>query len=100
MTHLDQVEAVAPRLFLKKAQMKGSDYMRTRVYHGFISDEAAQSAIPYVGASQVLWGSDFPHLRSIGLNAQSDVYRLIDTLPREDQEKIIHGNAARVFNVG
>ena len=100
MTHLDQVEAVAPRLFLKKAQMKGSDYMRTRVYHGFISDEAAQSAIPYVGASQVLWGSDFPHLRSIGLNAQSDVYRLIDTLPREDQEKSIHGNAARVFNVG
>jgi predicted TIM-barrel fold metal-dependent hydrolase len=99
MTHLDQAEAVAPRMFLKKAQMKASDYMRTRVFHGFITDEAAQTAIPYVGPSQVLWGSDFPHLRSIGLDAQSDAYKLIETLPREDQEKVIGGNAAKLFNV-
>ena len=99
MTHLDQAEAVAPRMFLKKAQMKASDYMRMRVFHGFITDEAAQTAIPYVGPSQVLWGSDFPHLRSIGLDAQSDAYKLIETLPREDQEKVIGGNAAKLFNV-
>ena len=72
--------------------------MRTRVWHGFINDTAADHSIPYVGASQVLWGSDFPHTRSIGLEAQSALPQLLGALAREDQEKVVGGNAAHVFN--
>ena len=71
MSRLDQIEDVAPRLNLPKLEMKASEYMKTRVFHGFIDDTAAEFAIPYVGADRVLWGSDFPHIRSIGLDAQS-----------------------------
>ena len=99
MARLDQLEEVGSRLHLPKLKMRASNYMRTRVWHGFVDDTAAAYSIPYVGASQVLWGSDFPHIRSIGLEAQSAVYKLIETLPREDQEKVVGSNAAKVFNL-
>jgi predicted TIM-barrel fold metal-dependent hydrolase len=73
--------------------------MRTRVFHGFISDTAADYSIPHVGSAQVIWGSDFPHFRSIGLDAQSALHELVGALPRDDQEKVVGGNAARVFNL-
>ena len=99
LARLDQIEDVAPRMFTPRLRMRAREYMTTRIWHGFIDDTAAGFAIPYVGADRVLWGSDFPHIRSIGLDADSAVFRLIDGLPREDQEKVIGANAAVVFNL-
>jgi predicted TIM-barrel fold metal-dependent hydrolase len=98
MTRLDQIDDNISRFGLPRLQMRASDYMRTRVWHGFISDPAAYHTIPYVGVSQVLWGSDFPHFRSIGLEAQSALHELVGSLPRKDQEMVVGGNAAMVFN--
>jgi predicted TIM-barrel fold metal-dependent hydrolase len=100
MARLDQIEAVAPRLKIPRLQMQASDYMRQRIWHGFIDDTAASFCIPYIGASRVLWGSDFPHVRSIGLDADSTVYRLIASLPDAEQEMVVGGNAAEVFRLG
>jgi predicted TIM-barrel fold metal-dependent hydrolase len=99
MTRLDQIDDNISRFHLPRLKQRGSDYMRTRVWHGFISDTAAHHTIPYIGASQVLWGSDFPHFRSIGLEAQSALHALVGPLPQEDQEKVVGGNAATVFNL-
>lgn len=98
MARLDQIDVIAPRLHLPRLNMRASDYMRTRVWHGFIDDTAAVHSIPYIGASQVLWGSDFPHTRSIGLDAQSTLAKQLATLSRDEQEKVVGGNAAQVFN--
>ena len=100
MARLDQTEAVAPRLKIPRLQMPASDYMRERIWHGFIDDTAAGFAIPYVGAGRVLWGSDFPHIRSIGLDADATVARLIASLPANEQEMVVGGNAAEVFRLG
>ena len=99
MSRLDQIEDVAPRLNLPKLKMKARDYMKTRVFHGFIDDTAAELAIPYVGADRILWGSDFPHIRSIGLDAQSTLYQQLQTFSLEDQAKLVGGNAAKVFDL-
>ena len=99
MARLDQTEDVAPRLKIPKLKMKASDYMRERIWHGFIDDTAASFCIPYVGVSRVLWGSDFPHIRSMGIDAGSAVYKLIDTLPPNEQDMVVGGNAAEVFRV-
>ena len=99
MSRLDQIEDVAPRLNLPKLKMKARDYMKTRVFHGFIDDTAAELAIPYVGTDRILWGSDFPHIRSIGLDAQSTLYQQLQTFSLEDQAKLVGGNAAKVFNL-
>ena len=45
----------------------------------------------YVGATQILWGADFPQTQSIGLDAQSTLSQQLTILPREDQEKIVGG---------
>ena len=41
MARLDQIEEIAPRLYLPQLEMRASDYMRTRIWHGFINDTAA-----------------------------------------------------------
>jgi predicted TIM-barrel fold metal-dependent hydrolase len=99
LARLDQIEDVGPQMFTPRLRMRAREYMTTRIWHGFIDDTAAGFAIPYVGADRVLWGSDFPHIRSIGLDADSAVFRLIDGLSREDQEKVVGANAATVFNL-
>ena len=57
-------------------------------------------AIPYIGARRVLWGSDFPHIRSIGLDADATVAKLIAALPSHEQKMVVGGNAAEVFRLG
>ena len=79
--------------------MRPSEYMATRIWHGFIDDSAAEFSIPRVGPSQVLWGSDFPHPRSIGLDAQTTLNKLVESLPQKDQSLVVGGNAAKVFNL-
>ena len=99
MSRLDQLDDVAPRLNLPKLNMKASEYMTTRVFHGFIDDSAAQLAIPYVGVDRILWGSDFPHIRSMGLDAQSTLYQQLQAFSQEDQAKLVGENAAQLFNL-
>ena len=99
MSRLDQLDDVAPRLNLPKLKMRASEYMKTRVFHGFIDDSAAELAIPYVGVDRILWGSDFPHIRSMGLDAQSTLYRQLQTFSEEDQAKLVGENAVKVFDL-
>ncbi len=100
MWGLDQIETqFASRIELPVLKMKASDYMRTRIWHGIVDDPFAYHAIPYVGGGQVCWGSDFPHARSIGTNAQGFCADLFKQFVRADQEAIVGGNIARVYNV-
>jgi predicted TIM-barrel fold metal-dependent hydrolase len=102
MWNLDRLQdpyGFGPRMHLRPLKMKASDYMRTRVYHGLIDDAYGPEMIPLIGADRVLWGSDFPHIRSIGLEAQEHVHRLLGALPHEEQAKVVGGSAAQVFNI-
>jgi len=102
MWNLDRLQdpyGFGPRMHLRPLKMKASDYMRTRVYHGLIDDAYGPEMIPLIGADRVLWGSDFPHIRSIGLEAQEHVHRLLGALPRAAQEQVVGGSAAQVFTL-
>ena len=102
MWRLDELQdpyGFGPRMHLRPLQLKASDYMRTRVYHGLIDDAYGPQMIPLIGADRVLWGSDFPHIRSIGLEAQGHVHKLLGDLPWQAQEQVVGGNAAEVFKL-
>ena len=100
MFRVDQMqEDFAGRMPLPKLKKRASDYMRTQIFHGFIDDPFAWSALPAVGVDQILWGSDFPHVRAVGLDAHDRLSELLRELPRADQEKIAGGNATRVFGL-
>ena len=99
MARLDQMMQFGPGLFLPKLEMDASEYVRRRIFHGLIDDPYGQFTIPLIGADQVLWGSDFPHVRSITFEADETVGKLLESLSFEDQEKVVGTNAARVFNL-
>ena len=100
MFHLDDtLGPVAKRLHLEIPKMKPSDYVKTRMWHGFIDDPFALDAIPHIGADHVLWGTDFPHPGSIGLGTHEYAARVLAPLPYKDQEKIVASNTAHVWGL-
>ena len=98
MWNLDRLQdpyGFGPRMHLHPLKMKASDYMRTRVYHGLIDDAYGPEMIPLIGADRVLWGSDFPHIRSIGLEAPGACPQAAWCPATEEQAKVVGGSAAR-----
>ena len=47
----------------------------------------------------MLWGSDFPHVRSVGVDAHGVVGKMLQELPAEDQAKIVGLNTAELYNI-
>jgi predicted TIM-barrel fold metal-dependent hydrolase len=100
MFRIDQMQDdFSPRLPLPRLAQRASDYMRTRVFHGLIDDPYAAVNIPLVGVDQILWGSDFPHVRSIGLDTQDRLAKMFETLTPSDQAKVVGGSAARLYKI-
>jgi len=98
MFRLDQMQAdFASVLPLPKLKMVASDYIRTRVWHGLVDDPYRYDAIPHVGVDQILWGSDFPHIRSIGPETQGTLKKMFGQLPADQQEKIVGLNALALY---
>ena len=100
MWRLDHMQdAMSHRLVLPKLDMRASDYMRKRIWHGVIDALYATETIEYLGADRVLWGSDFPHIRSIGLEARNHVAKAFEPFSAADQALLTSKNAAEVFNI-
>ena len=78
---------------------KASDYMRMHIWHGMIDDAARDMIIPIAGANRVIWGSDFPHIRSIGLDAHERTATMFQSLPAEDQARIVGGNVSELYQI-
>lgn len=87
------------RMQMPTLEMKASDYMSTRIWHGFIDDPLVTQAVQFVSTDQLLWGSDFPHLRSLALDTHDRLPGLLEGLSPEDQEKVLYTNAARVWDL-
>jgi len=100
MWRCDQMqEGLAFLLKLERTKLLPSEYLKTRVYHGMIDDPNHRQVIEAIGADQVVWGTDFPHIRSIGVDAQDKAVELFGDLPRRDQEKIVGGTIAKLYNL-
>lgn len=100
MWRLDQMqESFAARLPLPKLERRASEYVKTRFWHGMVDDGLADKAIPHIGIDRIIWGSDFPHIRSIGLDAQSRVAKMFEKFPPADRAKLVGGNAVQAYNL-
>ena len=100
MYRLDQMQSGLTELLqLPKLQMLASDYLKTRVWHGVIDDPLALHAIPAIGADQILWGSDFPHVRSVSFDTQGVLDKLLGDLDDGDQRKIAAHNTAKLLGL-
>jgi predicted TIM-barrel fold metal-dependent hydrolase len=87
------------RMKMPPLQMKASEYMSHRIWHGFIDDPLLTHALEFVSVDQLLWGSDFPHIRSLGLDTHERLPELLGGLSAEDQEKVLNTNAAQLWGL-
>ena len=80
-------------------KLKPSEYMQTRVWHGFIDDPYVREMSPHIGPDRLIWGSDFPHPEGIGVNAKETLATLIDGMPAETQRKATADNASALWDL-
>ena len=100
MYRLEQMQdQMAHRLRLHDVAERAADYMRHRVWHGVIDDRYTDLAVPVVGASQILWGSDYPHVRSITTNAAAVLARHFRNFDQAERDAIVAGNAASLYGL-
>jgi predicted TIM-barrel fold metal-dependent hydrolase len=101
MRRIDMIQGVySNRLQLPTLDSRASDYLRTRIWHGLIDEKMGISAIPQIGVDQVVWGSDFPHTISVGVETGRALDELFEGISSEDRRKLVSGNARRLFGLG
>ncbi|OWY80867.1 MULTISPECIES: amidohydrolase family protein [Rhodococcus] len=84
-----------------------SEYFKRQIYGCFwFEQDSARSAIEQLGADNVLYETDYPHPTSMSPGPASDAVRPDDYLRRNfahlseaDARKILHDNAAALYNL-
>ena len=84
-----------------------SDYFRRQIYGCFwFERRSLDSAIAQLGADNILYESDFPHPTSMSpgpattaISPKQYIQETLGGLPQDQVQKILHDNAARIYNL-
>lgn len=100
MRRIDMIQgSYSNRVKLPSLAMKASDYVRTRIWHGLIDEKGGLAAIADIGIDQVVWGSDFPHTISVGVETEKALDELFGSFSREERQKLVARNARTLFGL-
>ena len=91
----EKLETVSP----VKLSMKPSEYFRRQVYATFIEDPLFPATLPYLGSSNIMWSSDFPHLASTFPHSHQLIDANMGDLPAQDRRRIVHDNVAELYGI-
>ena len=75
------------------------EYLQSQVWHGFVDDKYADRAFDVAGPTQVMWGSDFPHVRNTFPNTHRILERVLANVDDETKANVVGLNCARLFNL-
>jgi predicted TIM-barrel fold metal-dependent hydrolase len=100
LAHLDAAlwEGTHPYV-LYDLPMKPSEYFQRNMALTFIRDEVAVRCRDVIGVGNLMWSDDYPHLESCWPDSAAVIDRVLpeDTIPRDDRERILGGNASRIY---
>ena len=77
-----------------------SDLFRRQIYVDFWFETVGIELRDYIGVDRILWESDFPHITSTYPHSWNAVEHSLTGVPPADREKILYGNAARLYRLG
>jgi len=80
--------------------MKPSDYWHRQCKATYQSDEAGVRLLDILGEDNIMWGSDFPHPDGVWPDSQEFIKNQLGGLPAATRNKIICGNAAKLYGFG
>lgn len=77
--------------------MLPSEYWRQNVFLTVLLDRATVAALPYIGADNVMWSSDYPHPDGSFPGSVKYLDEMFGTASPQDREKIVAGNCERLY---
>ncbi len=78
-------------------KMKPSEYWHRQCYATYQSDPVGIRLLDILGDETVMWGSDFPHPDGVWPDSQEFIQRELGNLREPVRNKIICGNAAKLY---
>ena len=87
------------RLWSEGISLKPSDLFRRQIYVDFWFETVGIELREFIGIDNILWESDFPHITSTYPNSWSAVEHSLKGVPKEDREKVLFRNAARLYRL-
>lgn len=96
---LARIQTISKVRGMPQLKMDAPDYMKTRIWHGMVTDPYAARNRDLVGTSQIMWGSDYPHGRSIGTEVHEVLPKIFEGVPQNEQERMVAANVAHVYGI-
>lgn len=94
VTYKERYQATPYRF---KGDKLPTDFMRSNVYHSFQEDGLGIQMRDMIGVDNLMWGSDYPHAESTFPESQRILTEILEGVPEDEQDKIVGGNAARIY---
>jgi uncharacterized protein len=76
-----------------------SDYIRRQVYATFQDDPVGPRMYELFGEDNYMWASDYPHADATWPNSSEAIERAFHWLPQQVMQKMVGGNAARLYQI-
>jgi len=74
-----------------------SDFFHRNVFCSFQEDAAGIRERELIGVDTLMWGSDYPHTETTFPRSREITARVLTGVPDEEQERILYGNAKRLY---
>jgi predicted TIM-barrel fold metal-dependent hydrolase len=85
-------------LYVHSLPMRASDYFRRQGAVTISDDPVALHNVEFTGVDGLLWGNDYPHDEGTWPNSAACLDGIKAKLSPEDAEKVLWGNAARLYD--
>jgi predicted TIM-barrel fold metal-dependent hydrolase len=87
------------KLWREGMTVKPSAYFHRQCYVNFWFEEIGITMREYIGLDNIMWESDYPHPTCTYPESQKYIAMVTQELTAEEKQKILVGNAVRVFNL-
>jgi predicted TIM-barrel fold metal-dependent hydrolase len=87
------------RFGLVKLELQPSEYFHRQGWATFIEDRVAIDLLEYIGVDRLMWSNDWPHDEGTFEESEDILNRLLGHLPDATRRKLLHDNAASLYNL-
>jgi predicted TIM-barrel fold metal-dependent hydrolase len=76
-----------------------SSYFHRQIFATFVDDPFFSSTVPAIGAKNLMWSSDFPHLQSSYPHSREVIAKHLGEISPEARQDIVRANVARLYDI-
>ena len=87
------------RLWNEGMTLRPSEYFHRNCYVNFWYEATGLALRDQIGVDNIMWEADFPHPTSTYPDSKKLVERCLEGIPDDECEKMLHGNALRLYGL-